>query len=300
MSAWVVSSSATNSGTYATNSTFSNGAWTNSTTGKNNGVSGRMMSNSMMSNPQDRYNDLEQIKANELLARYPELERMFHEAARRTLEKDLSEKPWYNLPGSQPRRMHMMSLRGPMPRPDFKIEDELLPYSGPMTYDDGGFLDVPVGNKIVVSLGDKTRLHVNHDGTYRIEESDSKVVYKGCKIREFNKYLNASDLLEEFVKRVGEAGVKSSEFMGLPVELFIRWLVLRAAQTDGEVVDKYEAEYVETERRVHQVLLPAPPPRIHGRCLNSGRFLSRMRAKAGVMFSTKVDMLAFAELKVAW
>jgi hypothetical protein len=51
---------------------------------------------------------------------------------------------------------------------------------------------------------------------------------------EFNKYVNGSDLLEEFITYLGEQGVKQKEVSELPVELFIKWLVIRACEEDGE------------------------------------------------------------------
>jgi len=52
--------------------------------------------------------------------------------------------------------------------------------------------------------------------------------------REFNKYLNTSDLLEEFIGWLGSEGVRQGEVMDLPIELFIKWLIVRAAEADGE------------------------------------------------------------------
>jgi len=52
--------------------------------------------------------------------------------------------------------------------------------------------------------------------------------------REFNRYLNGSDLLEEFIEFLGTQGVKQCEVMSLPVELFIKWLIIRACEEDDE------------------------------------------------------------------
>lgn len=52
--------------------------------------------------------------------------------------------------------------------------------------------------------------------------------------REFNRFINASDLLEEFIHYLGTLSVKKSEVMELPVELFIKWLIIRACEADGE------------------------------------------------------------------
>lgn len=52
--------------------------------------------------------------------------------------------------------------------------------------------------------------------------------------REFNAFLNASDQLEAFIKYVGTLGVRQSEVLGLPLDLFVKWLILEAAKKDNE------------------------------------------------------------------
>ena len=52
--------------------------------------------------------------------------------------------------------------------------------------------------------------------------------------REFNTYINASDLLDEFIRFLGTEGVKQGEVMDLPLELFIKWLIVRSCEADGE------------------------------------------------------------------
>lgn len=52
--------------------------------------------------------------------------------------------------------------------------------------------------------------------------------------REFNRYINASDLMEEFIGYLNTVGVRQGEVMDLPVELFIKWLIIRACEEDQE------------------------------------------------------------------
>lgn len=75
---------------------------------------------------------------------------------------------------------------------------------------------------------------------------------------EFNKYINASDMLEEFIKWVGKEGVRRHEVMGLPLELFIKWLIIQACEQDGEEPN---------------VQLALPAPRHQPRCLGCGRWM---------------------------
>jgi hypothetical protein len=76
----------------------------------------------------------------------------------------------------------------------------------------------------------------------------------------FNRYVNASDLLEEFIAFLGAEGVRKGEVMGLPVELFIKWLVIRACEQDREEPG---------------VVLNLPAPKLQPRCLGCGRWMAR-------------------------
>ncbi len=77
--------------------------------------------------------------------------------------------------------------------------------------------------------------------------------------RGFNKYVNASDLLEEFIQFAGTEGVRQREFMDLPISLFVKWLIIRAMEEDGEKPD---------------IILELPAPKGQPRCLGCGRFMA--------------------------
>lgn len=79
--------------------------------------------------------------------------------------------------------------------------------------------------------------------------------------RHLNRYLNASDLLEEFVREMSGEGVKKHELLDLPVNLLISWLIIRAAKDDGEPVP----EGVAAPR---QLLLQRPDPKACRICRN--------------------------------
>lgn len=77
----------------------------------------------------------------------------------------------------------------------------------------------------------------------------------------FNPYVNASDRLEEFIAYLGTEGVRSSEVMGMPLELFIKWLVIEACKADDEPVPEGVV-----------VALPRPS---QPRCLGCQRFMRK-------------------------
>lgn len=78
--------------------------------------------------------------------------------------------------------------------------------------------------------------------------------------KEFNKYINGSDLLEEFIAFLGSEGVRQGEVMALPLELFIKWLIIRAAEVDQEEPP---------------VTLELPPPKRQPRCLGCQRYMRK-------------------------
>lgn len=88
--------------------------------------------------------------------------------------------------------------------------------------------------------------------------------------RILNKYLNAADLLEEFIKDLAPLGVRQGEVLEIPIELFINWLVVRAAEEDGhDAPDDIPA-------------LPSAKP--SPRCKCCGRFIPRANLVHGLTF----------------
>lgn len=88
----------------------------------------------------------------------------------------------------------------------------------------------------VYKLPDGAKLFIDFNGNYEIIEHNAKVTYKANSNREFNQYINTSDLLEDFIGDLGALGVKQGEVLEVPLEAFINWLVLKAADADGEPV----------------------------------------------------------------
>lgn len=102
--------------------------------------------------------------------------------------------------------------------------------------DDGAIFYTPQdGRPVTIKMPDGTIIEVAADGSFEIKDKDAKVTYRANKVREFNRYLNASDLLEKFIRFCGrEAAVQKQEMLDLPLKLFIGWLVLEAAKADKE------------------------------------------------------------------
>ena len=116
-------------------------------------------------------------------------------------------------------------------------------------------------------LPDGSKLLIDDAGNYQIEDKDAKVTYQANRVREFSPHLNASDMLAQFVKYVGSLGVKQAEVLGLPIELFINWLIIEAAERDHDTVPP-EITPVLEHREVQLILRP--------KCLSCGRFIPRL------------------------
>lgn len=130
---------------------------------------------------------------------------------------------------------------------------------------------LPAGKR-TLELPDGAKLIVDHAGNYRIDDADAKVTYQANRIREFSPHLNASDMLAKFVDYVRTVGVKRQDVLELPIKLFVSWLVIEAAERDGDEIPAGIVP-VEKDRAVSLLLRP--------RCLACGRFVPKRHARHG-------------------
>ena len=131
-----------------------------------------------------------------------------------------------------------------------------------------GNIKITPGTALSIELPDGAVLQVLANGSYSILDEQAKVIYKANRVREFNRYLNGSDLLEEFIKFVSKVGpISKAEFFDLPIELFIQWLVIRAAEADGE-----DHDYAPVIAAI-PLALPNPNKPHTTRCKCCGRFI---------------------------
>jgi hypothetical protein len=138
-----------------------------------------------------------------------------------------------------------------------------------------GKIVVRDGREYDFLLKDGTRIIVEADGKYRIEDKDAKVTYKANNIREFNPFVNSSDLLAEFIRYLGTLNVKRSEVTSLPIGLFISWLIIRAAEADRDPIPE---DVVPVPQ--HKLL----KARIHPQCNNCHKFIKRISATSGFLY----------------
>jgi len=121
-----------------------------------------------------------------------------------------------------------------------------------------------------IKFADDAILEIDDQGQWKLFDENQHVLYRGGP-REFNKYVNASDLLEEFIGDCGKVHVQQDEILKLPLGLFVHWLIIKAAEQDD---DPMSAEGVP---RLEQDVKKLSP-----RCSGCGQFINKNRAKAGL------------------
>lgn len=138
-----------------------------------------------------------------------------------------------------------------------------------------------LGESIKLSLPDGGIFELKPDGSYSINDAAAKVTYAASRHRAFNRFLNCSDLIEEFIDYVGGIGLKKHEILKIPVSLLIAFLVVRAAETDGEPPPAQEMELLSSAPKM--LLIEPPPKKILPRCTHCGRFIGGALHSAGLM-----------------
>jgi hypothetical protein len=124
------------------------------------------------------------------------------------------------------------------------------------------------------------------DDHVEIDESNGRQMYKSEPLRGFNKYLNASDLLEQFIAYCGTQNISRDEFKDLPVSLFIFWLIVQAAEADGDPTDD--------TLPLLTAGVQAAQPKIP-RCKCCGQFLPARMVEHGISFCSPAHMQRFMD-----
>jgi len=173
-------------------------------------------------------------------------------------------------------------------------------YHSNLTFDSSIFLEaaekfsIADGTEVTIDLPNGAVLEVKADGSIKITDVDSKVTYKACGVREFNRFINASDLLQDFIKFLGTKGVKQGQVLDIPVELFINWLVFKAAEQDEDLPPENM-----TPTESHPKLLSAKKKKMPPKCLCCGKFIKKDLAEKGFNFCSGNHASKFATEKLA-
>ena len=155
--------------------------------------------------------------------------------------------------------------------------------SGSLTFAPTRYLDyhsdhLAIHDALKIELKDGTILDIDNKGNFKIIDKDAKVTYKSNNVREFNEYINASNLVEKFIRFLGSNyKVRQDQVLKIPIELFIIWLIAEAAEKDGEPAP------IETK------LIPEKLSNRHkGRCRYCGKFIPKKLIMAGINFCNQI------------
>jgi hypothetical protein len=97
---------------------------------------------------------------------------------------------------------------------------------------------------------DGSEIEVDGVGNYVVKDEAARITYRASRMRDFNRFVNGSDLVGEFIEALGSLGANQEQAAGANLEMFIRWLVHKAAEHDKEAPPE----------DVPPVTIPPPPP----------------------------------------
>lgn len=115
----------------------------------------------------------------------------------------------------------------------------------------------------LLTLPDGTMIDVEDEYNYKVHDARTQITREHCSIRAFNRFINASELLEAFIKDMVPVGLRQDQILKVPIEAFINWLIHRAAEADGDDIE---------------------PPYYNHRCGYCKRFIPRKLVTLGVNF----------------
>ena len=98
-------------------------------------------------------------------------------------------------------------------------------------------------------LPDGAVLTVEYDQSYKINDRDAKVTYAANRNREFNEYVNVSDILDQFMQYAARLKLTREQFLAIPIQTFLMWLIIEAAKKDGETPPDQEVKQLELALR---------------------------------------------------
>jgi hypothetical protein len=81
---------------------------------------------------------------------------------------------------------------------------------------------------------DGTIIEVDATGNFTIKDDAARITYLATRVRNFNRFVNGSDLVGEFIEDLGRLGASQEQAAAADIEMFIRWLVHKAAEHDQE------------------------------------------------------------------
>lgn len=131
--------------------------------------------------------------------------------------------------------------------------------------------NIKVDHNSKLELPDGTIIDLDNSGNFEIIDKDAKIIYKANRTREFNKFINASDLLENFIKDLGKVNIRQGEVLNIPIEMFINWIIHKSAEQDGDSVPNNIPALNNNKYK-------------HPKCKCCGRFIKKELVSKGLNF----------------
>lgn len=139
------------------------------------------------------------------------------------------------------------------------------------------------------TLPDGSELIIDENGNYVINDQNARISYKANNNRNFSPHINASDMLADFLRdAIKSTGIGKEEAMQLPVRLFISWLIIEAANRDGDDVPD-DIKPLAADPDIIKIKRP--------RCLKCNRYIPRLHANNGFMFCSPEHAIKAIEHK---
>ena len=149
-------------------------------------------------------------------------------------------------------------------------------------------LDMDKGQDVYsLSMHDGCMINITNEGSWWIDDTNGKRVYNRAPQRGFNPYMNTSDMMEQFMADMAEMGFTQDQFLRLPTEVFINWLILRAAEHDG---DEVPSDIVSPSEHPATLRITEQP-----RCLHCGVEIPQERVAKGIQFCSQAHAVAYME-----
>lgn len=119
---------------------------------------------------------------------------------------------------------------------------------------------------------------IDDAGGFHIDDKNAKVLYRANRVYDFNPFLNASDMLEEYIRELAPHGIRQDQVLKIPIISFINWLIHKAMEKDNEPPPQ------DVPR------LPSIAGRSYDRCQLCGRFLRNAFARQRIYFCSPDHM----------
>lgn len=132
--------------------------------------------------------------------------------------------------------------------------------------------------KDVLEMPDGSVIEVDEHGNWVIRGDDATIRHRAHWNRDFNPFVNAGELVADFIDYVRvEVGLRPELISQLPLGPFVNWLIIEAAERDGDPIPDGVRPLPEDRRLVGE---------IHPRCRRPGcgRFVRQDWARNGYLY----------------